>query len=278
MFRRDPLIYDGSRANNGWLQETPKPITNLCWDNAVLISPNTAKKQGLVTGDIVEIDVNGRKQKGPIWPQPGHPDNSITVFLGYGRTKAGRVGNNVGFDFYQVRTSDAAWIATAKISKVGIGIRFRSSARLPVHRPFRPAEGHRAAQEPSHHSQGDAAGFHQEPRLRARRHRVARAGDDALHQLSVHRVEVGHDHRHELLHRLQDLHRGLPGGEQHSGRGQGGDDARPPDAMVAGGCVLRGRHRESHMSTTSRFRASSARTRPAKWFARSAPRCTAPKA
>jgi MoCo/4Fe-4S cofactor protein with predicted Tat translocation signal len=124
MFRRDPLIYDGSKANNGWLQETPKPITNLCWDNAVLISPNTAKKQGLVTGDIVEIDVNGRKAKGPIWPQPGHPDDSITVFLGYGRTKAGRVGNNVGFDFYQIRTSDAAWMATAKISKVGAGYGF----------------------------------------------------------------------------------------------------------------------------------------------------------
>ncbi len=124
MFRRDPLIYDGSKANNGWLQETPKPITNLCWDNAVLMSPNTAKKQGLDTGDIIEIDVNGRKQKGPIWPQPGHPDNSITVFLGYGRTKAGRVGNNVGFDFYQVRTSDAAWVANAKISKVGSGYGF----------------------------------------------------------------------------------------------------------------------------------------------------------
>jgi MoCo/4Fe-4S cofactor protein with predicted Tat translocation signal len=124
MFRRDPLIYDGIKANNGWLQETPKPITNLCWDNAVLISPNTAKKQGLVTGDIIEIDVNGRKQKGPVWPQPGHPDNSITVFLGYGRTKAGRVGNNVGFNFYQVRTSDAAWMTTAKISKVGTGYGF----------------------------------------------------------------------------------------------------------------------------------------------------------
>ena len=124
IFRRDPLIYDGSKANNGWLQETPKPITNLCWDNAVLISPNEAKKQGLVTGDIIEIDVNGRKQTGPIWPQPGHPDNSITVFLGYGRTKVGRVGNNVGFDFYQIRTSDAAWMATGKIRKVGEGFGF----------------------------------------------------------------------------------------------------------------------------------------------------------
>ncbi|MGB8770956.1 MAG: TAT-variant-translocated molybdopterin oxidoreductase [Candidatus Korobacteraceae bacterium] len=124
IFRRDPLIYDGSKANNGWLQETPKPITNLCWDNPVLISPNEAKKQGLVTGDIIEIEVNGRKQKGAIWPQPGHPDNSITAFLGYGRTKVGRVGNNVGFDFYQVRTSDAAWMANARIHKVGEGYGF----------------------------------------------------------------------------------------------------------------------------------------------------------
>ncbi len=124
IFRRDPLIYDGSKANNGWLQETPKPITNLCWDNAVLISPNQAKKSGLVTGDIVEIDVNGRKVKGPIWPQPGHPDNSITVFLGYGRTKAGRVGTDVGFSAYKLRSSDAPWYAETKISKVGEGFGF----------------------------------------------------------------------------------------------------------------------------------------------------------
>ena len=65
MFRRDPMVYDGSRANNGWLQETPKPVSNLCWDNAVLISPNQAKQSGLVTGDIIEIEVNGRKVNGP---------------------------------------------------------------------------------------------------------------------------------------------------------------------------------------------------------------------
>ena len=57
------------------------------------MSPNHGKAVGLETGDMIEIEVNGRKVKGPIWPQPGHPDNAITVFLGYGRTKAGRVGN-----------------------------------------------------------------------------------------------------------------------------------------------------------------------------------------
>jgi len=124
MFRRDPMVYDGSRANNAWLQETPKPLINLCWDNAVLVSPTTAKKRGLVTGDVVEIDINGRKVKGPIWPMPGHPNDSITVFLGYGRTKGGRVADGVGFDGYQIRTSDAPWIANAKITKVSDGYGF----------------------------------------------------------------------------------------------------------------------------------------------------------
>src|SRR5271165_1611437 len=124
MFRRDPLIYDGSRANNAWLQETPKPLVNLCWDNAVLISPTTAKKRGLATGDVVEIDVNGRKVNGPIWPQPGHPNDSVTVFLGYGRTKGGRVADGVGFDGYQIRTSDAQWTASGKITRVGSGYGF----------------------------------------------------------------------------------------------------------------------------------------------------------
>ena len=124
IFRRDPMIYDGSRANNAWLQETPKPIMNICWDNAVLISPDQAKKSDLVTGDIVEIDVDGRKVSGPIWPQPGHPDNSITVFLGYGRTKAGRVGTDVGFSAYKLRSVNAPWYAETKITKVGSGFGF----------------------------------------------------------------------------------------------------------------------------------------------------------
>ncbi len=124
MFRRDPLIYDGSRANNAWLQETPKPIMNLCWDNAVLISPNQAKKSGLVTGDVVEINVNGRKVNGPIWPQPGHPDNSITVFLGYGRWHTGHVGTGVGFSAYKLRNASAPWFDAVTIKKVDSGYGF----------------------------------------------------------------------------------------------------------------------------------------------------------
>jgi len=108
-FRRDPAIYDGQFANNGWLQELPKPLTKLTWDNAVLISPAMADRMKLKTEDMVELDVRGRKAQAPIWIQPGHPDKSITVFLGYGRKRAGRAGTGLGFDMYSVRTTSALW-------------------------------------------------------------------------------------------------------------------------------------------------------------------------
>ncbi len=85
-FRRDPTIYDGQFSNNGWLQELPKPMTKLTWDNAVLIGPKMAERLQIKTEDVVELELNGKKVTGPVWIQAGHPDNSVTVTLGYGRT------------------------------------------------------------------------------------------------------------------------------------------------------------------------------------------------
>jgi molybdopterin-containing oxidoreductase family iron-sulfur binding subunit len=119
ILRRDPMVYDGTFSNNAWLQETPKPNTQVCWDNAVLISVATAEKLKLQTQDVVEIEVAGGKVKGGIWRTPGHPDNCITVFLGYGRTKCGRVGNGVGFNAYELRYSDGLYAAAGKIRKIG---------------------------------------------------------------------------------------------------------------------------------------------------------------
>src|SRR5579863_139792 len=117
---RDPTIYDGQFSNNGWLQELPKPMTKLTWDNAVLIGPKMAARLDIHTEDVVELELNGRKAKGPVWIQAGHPDNSVTVFLGYGRKRAGRVGTAQGFDAYALRTTAAPWIATGlQIRKTG---------------------------------------------------------------------------------------------------------------------------------------------------------------
>ena len=91
-FRRDPSVYDGQFSNNGWLQELPKPMNKLTWDNPVLMGPAMAERMGIKTEDLVELELNGKKVTAPVWIQVGHPDNSVTVFLGYGRRRAGRVG------------------------------------------------------------------------------------------------------------------------------------------------------------------------------------------
>ncbi len=119
-FRRDPSIYDGQFANNGWLQELPKPMSKLTWDNAVLVGPKMASREGLATEDLVTIELNGRKITAPVWIQAGHPDHSVTVYLGYGRTRAGKAGTGTGFDAYPLRTTAAPWFATgAKLTKTG---------------------------------------------------------------------------------------------------------------------------------------------------------------
>jgi molybdopterin-containing oxidoreductase family iron-sulfur binding subunit len=104
IFYRDAKMDDGRYANNGWLQELPDPITKLTWDNAVLVSRKTARELGVQNGDVVEINLNGRSVKGPIWTQPGMADYSLGLALGYGRERAGRVGNGVGFNAYKIFT------------------------------------------------------------------------------------------------------------------------------------------------------------------------------
>jgi molybdopterin-containing oxidoreductase family iron-sulfur binding subunit len=109
IFRPDPAVFDGRFANNGWLQELPRPLTKLTWDNVALLSPATAEERKLNTGDVVELRYNRRVVQAPVWILPGHADHSVTVQLGYGRTRAGKVGNKVGFDAYALRTSQAPY-------------------------------------------------------------------------------------------------------------------------------------------------------------------------
>jgi MoCo/4Fe-4S cofactor protein with predicted Tat translocation signal len=132
-FRPDPTLFDGGFANNGWLQELPKPLTKLTWDNAALVSPKTAERLGLsyqigarggehgrVFVDLVELRYEGRSLRAPVWIQPGHADECVTLHLGYGRTRAGKVGNGTGFNAYAIRTASAPnYGAGAEIRKIG---------------------------------------------------------------------------------------------------------------------------------------------------------------
>jgi molybdopterin-containing oxidoreductase family iron-sulfur binding subunit len=122
-FRPDPTIYDGMFINNAWLQETPKPLSRNTWDNVAMISPKMAsdwKLNQLSDNNDHQSDAqrileivfpDGRKVEVPYWPQPGHPDNAVTLFLGYGQTKTGRVGTGAGYNAYKVRPSSSQYIA-----------------------------------------------------------------------------------------------------------------------------------------------------------------------
>ena len=118
VFKADPSIYDGRYANVGWLQELPKQVTSLSWDNAALMSLATMEKLKIAENEAIELELSGRKVTAPVLAVPGHADDAVTVYLGHGRSDAGRVGSGVGFNVYTLRTSDApAMAAGLKVTR-----------------------------------------------------------------------------------------------------------------------------------------------------------------
>jgi molybdopterin-containing oxidoreductase family iron-sulfur binding subunit len=161
VFTADPTIWDGRFANNGWLQELPKPLTKLTWDNAALISPKTAESLGLLAvgdvgdprNEVIELRYQGRTVTAPVVVMPGHADDSISVSLGYGRTHAGRAGNHAGFNAYAIRTSAAPWFDR--------GVTVRKMGRSV---PLATTQHHRLVEEPSEKGRRDLASVEEERR------------------------------------------------------------------------------------------------------------------
>ena len=143
VFRPDPAVGDGAMSNNAWLQEMPKPQNKMTWDNAVWISPRSADHYGVTTGDVVEVELNGRRVHGPIWIMPGQADESLTVHFGYGRTMAGKVADGVGFNAYALRSTETLWRATgARITRKARGYKFANTQHtqtMEERDPFRAA-------------------------------------------------------------------------------------------------------------------------------------------
>ncbi len=142
----DPCVYDGRFTNNSWLQELPNPLTKITWENVALVSPRTAQRLQLNTSnnaeeftggsqgtsfvntkggnqnsDLVKVQYQGGEisKPVPVWIQPGQPDDVITIFMGYGREKAGQVGNGLGYNAFEVQRSDAMFYGTGELTKTG---------------------------------------------------------------------------------------------------------------------------------------------------------------
>ncbi len=121
-FRPDPTVHDGRFANNAWLQELPKPFSKITWDNIVAISPATAERMGFtsevaltggergqVWNNLGQLEYQGRALRAPVWIMPGHPDDMVTLFGGYGRTRVPVSENIMGYNAFALRPSNALW-------------------------------------------------------------------------------------------------------------------------------------------------------------------------
>jgi molybdopterin-containing oxidoreductase family iron-sulfur binding subunit len=161
IFQSDPMIWDGRFSNNGWLQELPKPLTKLTWDNAALMSLAMAERLGVINGDVVALAYKGRTVDAPVMILPGHADRSVTIHFGYGRSKTGRVGTGAGFNSFALWTSDAPGFgAGLELTKTG---HTHALASTQVHRNIDLAVQGRAEKDRGLVRVATLAGYREHP-------------------------------------------------------------------------------------------------------------------
>ena len=224
LFRPDHAVYDGHFAHNGWLQELPRPLTRLTWDNPALMAPATAGRLGLRDGDVVELALGERSVVMPVWLLPGQAPGCVTLTLGYGRPIPSWPEAVGGFDVTPLRASEALW------EQSGITLR-----RLGTRYPLATTQHHQTLEGRDFIRTVDVG------ELEAKSHPLAEVHEEERSEESNSlypgwsypgrawgmAIDLG------TLHRLRRLRRGLPGREQHPGRRQGRGAARPRDALAA---------------------------------------------
>ncbi|MEQ8519030.1 MAG: TAT-variant-translocated molybdopterin oxidoreductase [Cytophagales bacterium] len=121
------LVYEninvgsGAQGNNPWLHECPDPITKVCYDNYVSMSITMAGDT-YKQGDLVKVSANGHSVELPVLIQPGQANNVIGIAYGFGRSKAGRVGNGLGKNAYPFISAKSGYLNHASevtIEKTG---------------------------------------------------------------------------------------------------------------------------------------------------------------
>lgn len=120
VFRPDPCVWDGASADLGWLQELPKPLTKVVWENVVAVSPRLAERLHLATGDVVAVEANGRRLEGAAWILPGQAERTVTLTLGYGRRVPDHLAQGLGYDAQALRPAGTPYrLPDVTLTKTG---------------------------------------------------------------------------------------------------------------------------------------------------------------
>ncbi|TDN37474.1 4Fe-4S dicluster domain-containing protein [Hymenobacter sp. UV11] len=112
----------GVEANNPFLHELPDPISKATWGNYVAVPRKMAEEQKWSQGDVVKVTANGKSIELPVLVQPGQADGTVSIALGYGRTRAGKVGDAVGanaFVLAQATSNGVIYHTTVTLEKTG---------------------------------------------------------------------------------------------------------------------------------------------------------------
>ncbi len=117
-------LRDGRHANNPWLQELPDPVSKVTWGNFAAVAPALAARLGLENGDVVALKSRRGQLELPVLVQPGQAARTVSVALGHGRTRAGKVGLGVGANAF-------SWAATA------LGVRRYSASGVTLEKTGR---------------------------------------------------------------------------------------------------------------------------------------------
>ena len=138
LVRPDASVWDGRPANNAWLQELPRPLTKVVWDNVLTVSPALAAREGLHNGDIVALATGGREIEGPVWVLPGQADGTVGATLGGGRAAPALLSYAVGYNATLLRdgTGDPWRIEGVTLRKT------RRTAMLATTQDHDTMEGH----------------------------------------------------------------------------------------------------------------------------------------
>ena len=118
VLRPDPNLYDGRYAPIPWLQELPKTITQLTWDNAAFMSPSQAEQLQVSNEDLVELTAADQRLVAPVWVVSQHAPGAITLYLGGGRTRAGPIGTGCGVDAFRLRTRAGRWQQSVAVRRI----------------------------------------------------------------------------------------------------------------------------------------------------------------
>lgn len=119
VFRPDSTIWDGTHADLGWLQELPKPLTKIVWENVVGLSPRLAERLSIASGDVVRVSGDGRSVEGPAWILPGQAENTVTLTLGYGRAVPDHLADGLGYDAARLRPDGSFALANVTLTRTG---------------------------------------------------------------------------------------------------------------------------------------------------------------